>query len=34
MITFEGPQTVAALLIETVVGTAGVLVPPPGYLAG
>ena len=34
VITFEGPQTVAALLIETVVGTAGVLVQPPGYMAG
>ena len=31
---FEGPSTVAAILIETVVGTAGVLVPPPGYLTG
>ncbi len=34
LIAFEGPQTVAAVLLETVVGTAGVLVPPPGYLAG
>jgi taurine--2-oxoglutarate transaminase len=33
-VLFEGPQTVAAILLETVVGTAGVLVPPPGYLAG
>ncbi|MDR0593532.1 MAG: aminotransferase class III-fold pyridoxal phosphate-dependent enzyme [Bifidobacteriaceae bacterium] len=30
----EGPATVAAILIETIPGTAGVLVPPPGYLAG
>ncbi|UED83930.1 aspartate aminotransferase family protein [Streptomyces profundus] len=30
----EGPHTVAAVLLETVVGTNGVLVPPPGYLAG
>ncbi len=30
----EGPQTVAAILLETVVGTNGILVPPPGYLAG
>nr|WP_227425680.1 aspartate aminotransferase family protein [Pengzhenrongella sicca] len=30
----EGPQSVAAILLETVVGTAGVLVPPPGYLPG
>lgn len=31
---FEGPHTVAAIVLETVVGTAGILVPPPGYLAG
>lgn len=30
----EGPHTVAALVLETVVGTNGILVPPPGYLAG
>ncbi len=34
VIQFEGPKTVAAVLIESVVGTAGVLIPPPGYLAG
>jgi taurine--2-oxoglutarate transaminase len=34
VITFEGPGTIAAILIETVVGTAGVLIPPPGYLEG
>jgi taurine---2-oxoglutarate transaminase len=34
VIAFEGPSTIAAILIETIVGTAGVLVPPPGYLAG
>jgi taurine---2-oxoglutarate transaminase len=34
VIQFEGPSTVAAVMIETVVGTAGVLVPPPGYLEG
>jgi taurine--2-oxoglutarate transaminase len=34
VIQFEGPSTIAAILIETIVGTAGVLVPPPGYLAG
>lgn len=33
-IAYEGPDTVAAVILETVVGTAGVLVPPPGYLAG
>ncbi|MCB5224932.1 MAG: aspartate aminotransferase family protein [Candidatus Cloacimonetes bacterium] len=30
----EGPETVAAIIMETVVGTNGILVPPPGYLAG
>jgi taurine--2-oxoglutarate transaminase len=34
LITFEGPKTVAAIILETVVGTNGILVPPPGYLAG
>ena len=34
VITFEGPQTIAAILIESVVGTAGVLIPPRGYLEG
>jgi taurine---2-oxoglutarate transaminase len=30
----EGAQTVAAIILETVVGTNGILVPPPGYLQG
>ena len=30
----EGPGSIAAILIETVPGTAGVIVPPPGWLAG
>ena len=34
VIQAEVPDTVAALLLETVPGTAGILVPPPGYLAG
>ena len=34
VITFEGPTTIAAILLESVVGTAGILVPPAGYLAG
>ncbi|MFF9607651.1 aspartate aminotransferase family protein [Streptomyces sp. NPDC014684] len=34
VIAFEGPTLIAAVLLETVVGTAGVLVPPDGYLAG
>jgi taurine--2-oxoglutarate transaminase len=32
--TLEGPQTIAAVILETVVGTNGILVPPDGYLAG
>jgi taurine--2-oxoglutarate transaminase len=34
VIQFEGPSTVGAILMETVVGTNGILVPPPGYLEG
>jgi len=34
LIMYEGPKTVAAILLETVVGTNGILVPPEGYLAG
>ncbi len=34
LITVEGPHTIAALILETVVGTNGILVPPDGYLAG
>jgi taurine--2-oxoglutarate transaminase len=30
----EGPHAVAAIIMETVVGTNGILVPPDGYLAG
>lgn len=33
-IVAEGPASVAAILLESVPGTAGILVPPPGYLAG
>lgn len=34
VIMVEGPQTIAAIMLEPVVGTNGILVPPPGYLAG
>ena len=34
LFTLEGPQTIAAIILETVVGTNGILVPPDGYLAG
>lgn len=30
----EGPASIAAILLESIPGTAGVIVPPPGYLAG
>jgi len=30
----EGPDTIAAVLLETIPGTAGIFEPPPGYLAG
>ncbi|MFE9093009.1 aspartate aminotransferase family protein [Streptomyces sp. NPDC007264] len=33
-IAFEGPGTIAAIILETVPGTAGIMVPPRGYLAG
>jgi taurine--2-oxoglutarate transaminase len=34
VIECEGPASVAAILLETIPGTAGVLMPPPGYLPG
>jgi taurine--2-oxoglutarate transaminase len=34
MIAFEGPSTIAAIVLESVPGTAGIMVPPPGYLRG
>jgi taurine--2-oxoglutarate transaminase len=34
VIQAEGPASIAALLLETVPGTAGILTPPPGYLRG
>ncbi|GAA3561385.1 aspartate aminotransferase family protein [Microlunatus spumicola] len=30
----EGPESIAAILLESVPGTAGIMVPPPGYLSG
>ena len=32
ILAYEGPQTVAAVMLETVVGTNGIIVPPDGYL--
>mgnify|MGYP000311169079 FL=1 len=34
IIESEGPQSIAAILMETVPGTAGILTPPAGYLPG
>lgn len=34
VIELEGPSTIAAIVLEPVVGTNGILVPPDGYLAG
>jgi taurine---2-oxoglutarate transaminase len=34
VIQYEGPQTIAAFILETVTGTNGILVPPDGYLQG
>ena len=33
-IMYEGPQTIAAIFIETVTGTNGLIVPPDGYIQG
>ena len=34
VIRYEGPHTIAAVFLETIVGTNGILIPPDGYLAG
>jgi taurine--2-oxoglutarate transaminase len=34
VIQLEGPHTIAAFILETVVGTNGILVPPDGYMQG
>lgn len=34
LIILEGPRTIAAIIIESIVGTNGILVPPKGYLEG
>ncbi len=34
IIQYERPETIAAILIETVTGTNGVIIPPAGYLQG
>jgi taurine--2-oxoglutarate transaminase len=34
IIQYEGPQSIAALLIEPVTGTNGIIIPPQGYIQG
>jgi taurine--2-oxoglutarate transaminase len=34
VIQYEGPHTIAAVVLETIVGTNGILIPPDGYLQG
>lgn len=34
VILYEGAQTIAAILIETVTGTNGIIIPPKGYIEG
>ncbi|MGC4082649.1 MAG: aminotransferase class III-fold pyridoxal phosphate-dependent enzyme [Vicinamibacterales bacterium] len=34
VMTLEGPQNIAAFILETVTGTNGILVPPDGYMQG
>ncbi|HEY6802808.1 MAG TPA: aminotransferase class III-fold pyridoxal phosphate-dependent enzyme [Pyrinomonadaceae bacterium] len=34
IIELEGPKTIAALIVETVTGTNGILIPPDGYMQG
>ncbi len=34
IIMYEGPQTIAAIILETITGTNGIIIPPDGYLQG
>src|SRR5215216_7468814 len=34
IIQYEGPQTIAAVLMESVTGTNGIIIPPQGYMQG
>ena len=34
VVALEGPHTIAAIILEPIPGTAGIMVPPPGYLTG
>jgi taurine--2-oxoglutarate transaminase len=34
VVRYEGPHTIAAIIVESVVGTNGILIPPDGYMQG
>jgi len=34
VVRYEGPQTIAAIIVESIVGTNGILIPPDGYMQG
>ena len=34
VIRMEGPSTIAAIILESIPGTAGIMMPPPGYMEG
>jgi taurine--2-oxoglutarate transaminase len=34
VVRYEGPHTIAAIFLETIVGTNGILIPPDGYIQG
>jgi len=34
IVQYEGPETIAAILMETVTGTNGIIIPPNGYMQG
>lgn len=34
VVAYEGPQNIAAIMMETVTGTNGIIIPPDGYLEG
>jgi taurine--2-oxoglutarate transaminase len=34
IILYEGPETIAAIMMETVTGTNGIIIPPTGYMQG
>lgn len=34
VVRYEGPQTIAGIIVESIVGTNGILIPPDGYMQG